>query len=201
VRSSLDNLNAASLPMEARVYMERARDGIARLTQILTRMTEAARLEHSLSDVAREPYALDQVVASCVAGFRVAYPAAHIACTTPDEPVIVDGSPDLAAQMLDKLLANAVEFAAGRAVDVRVASQGGNAVLTVANDGPPLPADMQGRLFESMVSVREGGGSSGPHLGLGLYIVRVIAQFHRGTARADNRADGSGVVVTVTMPL
>jgi len=201
VRSSLDNLNAASLPMEARVYMERARDGIARLTQILTRMTEAARLEHSLSDVAREPYALDQVVASCVAGFRVAYPAAHIACTTPDEPVIVDGSPDLAAQMLDKLLANAVEFAAGRAVDVRVASQGGNAVLTVANDGPPLPADMQGRLFESMVSVREGGGSSGPHLGLGLYIVRVIAQFHRGTARADNRADGNGVVVTVTMPL
>ena len=201
VRSSLDNLNAASLPMEARVYMERARDGIARLTQILTRMTEAARLEHSLSDVAREPYALDQVVASCVAGFRVAYPAAHIACTTPDEPVIVDGSPDLAAQMLDKLLANAVEFATGRAVDVRVASQGGNAVLTVANDGPPLPADMQGRLFESMVSVREGGGSSGPHLGLGLYIVRVIAQFHRGTARADNRADGSGVVVTVTMPL
>jgi len=201
VRSSLDNLNAASLPMEARVYMERARDGIARLTQILTRMTEAARLEQSLSDVAREPYALDQVVASCVAGFRVAYPAAHIACTTPDEPVIVDGSPDLAAQMLDKLLANAVEFAAGRAVDVRVASQGGNAVLTVANDGPPLPADMQGRLFESMVSVREGGGSSGPHLGLGLYIVRVIAQFHRGTARADNRADGSGVVVTVTMPL
>jgi two-component system, OmpR family, sensor histidine kinase ChvG len=201
VRSSLDNLNAASLPADARVYMERAREGIARLTQILTRMTEAARLEQSLSDVAREAYALDQVVASCVAGFRVAYPAAHIACTTPEEPVIVDGSPDLAAQMLDKLLANAVEFADGRAIDVRVESGGGTAVLTVANDGPLLPADMQGRLFESMVSVRDGGGNTGPHLGLGLYIVRVIAQFHRGTARADNRADGSGVVVTVTMPL
>ena len=75
-----------------------------------------------------------------------------------------------------------------------------NVVLTVANDGPLLPADMQDRLFESMVSVREGGGSAGPHLGLGLYIVRVIAQFHRGTARAENRADGSGVVITVTMP-
>ena len=52
-----------------------------------------------------------------------------------------------------------------------------------------------------MVSVRDGSGSGGPHLGLGLYIVRVIAQFHRGTARADNRADGSGVVITVTMPV
>jgi signal transduction histidine kinase len=113
----------------------------------------------------------------------------------------VDGSPDLAAQMLDKLLSNAVEFAAGGAIAVNVARVGSNAVLTVANDGPLLPADMQGRLFESMVSVREGGGDSGPHLGLGLYIVRVIAQFHRGTAAAENRADGSGVVVTVTMPV
>ncbi|MET0202913.1 MAG: ATP-binding protein, partial [Casimicrobiaceae bacterium] len=201
VRSSLDNLNAASLPDDARVYMARAREGIARLTQILTRMTEAARLEQSLSDVAREPFALDEVVASCVAGFRVAYPAANIACTTPTEPAIVEGSPDLAAQMLDKLLANAVEFAGGGAIVVEVAREGGNAVLTVANDGPLLPADMQDRLFESMVSVRAGSGSTGPHLGLGLYIVRVIAQFHRGTARAQNRADGSGVVVTVTMPL
>ena len=56
VRSSLDNLNAASLPDDARVYMARAREGIARLTQILTRMTEAARLEQSLSDVEREPF-------------------------------------------------------------------------------------------------------------------------------------------------
>jgi dedicated sortase system histidine kinase len=201
VRSSLDNLNAASLPDDARVYMARAREGIARLTQILTRMTEAARLEQSLSDVAREPLALDEVTASCVAGFRVAYPKADITCTTPTEPVIVEGSPDLAAQMLDKLLANAVEFAGTGAIDVKVAREGSNAVLTVANDGPLLPADMQDRLFESMVSVREGSGSSGPHLGLGLYIVRVIAQFHRGTARAENRADGSGVVVTVTMPI
>lgn len=201
VRSSLDNLNAASLPDDARVYMARAREGIARLTQILTRMTEAARLEQSLSDVAREPFALDEVAASCVAGFRVAYPKARIEYVAPTDPVIVDGSPDLAAQMLDKLLSNAVEFADGRAIAVRVARQGGSAVLTVANEGPLLPADMQGRLFESMVSVREGGGSSGPHLGLGLYIVRVIAQFHRGSARAENRADGSGVVVTVTMPV
>jgi dedicated sortase system histidine kinase len=200
VRSSLDNLNAASLPEDARIYMARARDGIARLTQILTRMTEAARLEQSLSDVAREPFALDEVVASCVAGFRVAYPKADIALTTPDEPVIVEGSPDLAAQMLDKLLSNAVEFAAGGAIAVEVGRDGPNAVLTVANDGPLLPEHMQGRLFESMVSVREGGGSSGPHLGLGLYIVRVIAQFHRGTAEAANREDGSGVVITVTLP-
>jgi two-component system sensor histidine kinase ChvG len=55
-----------------------------------------------------------------------------------------------------------------------------------------------------MVSVR--GDQRGdqrrnePHLGLGLYIVRLIAEAHRGRAAAQNRDDGRGVVVTVTLP-
>ena len=46
---------------------------------------------------------------------------------------------------------------------------------------------MEGRLFESMVSVRPGGAAAEPHLGLGLYIVRVIAQFHGGEAVAADK--------------
>jgi signal transduction histidine kinase len=59
---------------------------------------------------------------------------------------------------------------------------------------------MTGRLFESMVSVRT-EGSGEPHLGLGLYMVRLIAQFHGGEARAANREDGSGVVMRVDCPV
>jgi signal transduction histidine kinase len=52
-----------------------------------------------------------------------------------------------------------------------------------------------------MVSVRDASGEGGePHLGLGLYIVRLIAQFHGGVARATNRHDGGGVDITVAMP-
>jgi signal transduction histidine kinase len=40
-----------------------------------------------------------------------------------------------------------------------------------------------------------------PHLGLGLYIVRLIAEFHGGSAAAHDRPDGRGVIVTVTLPL
>jgi signal transduction histidine kinase len=58
---------------------------------------------------------------------------------------------------------------------------------------------MAGRLFESMVSFRGREGRE-PHLGLGLYIVRLIAEFHGGHARAANREDGSGVVVRVDCP-
>jgi two-component system sensor histidine kinase ChvG len=102
--------------------------------------------------------------------------------------------------MLDKLVANAVEFAAGGAIDIRLESADAEVRLAVANDGPPLPEGMAGRVFDSMVSVRAGGETSAPHLGLGLYIVRVIAQFHGGRAEAANKPDGSGVVVVVTLP-
>lgn len=200
VRSSLDNLKATALPEESRVYMSRAQEGLARLTQILTRMAEAARLEQSLSDVDRERFDLVAVVRGCVEGYRLAYPDARIALSGDGGPIEVDGAPDLVAQMLDKLVANAVDFARGGAIDVEVRRSGGAVDLTVTNEGPPLPTGMAGRLFDSMVSVRAGGDAAEPHLGLGLYIVRVIAHFHRGTVHAADRPDGRGVTVGVTLP-
>jgi len=202
VRSSLDNLKLTPLPDEARVYMGRAHDGLVRLTQILTRMTEASRLEQSLSEVERERVDLASLVASCVDGYRLAYPAAQIEFDPPAETLVIDGASDLIAQMLDKLTVNAVEFAAGGAVEFRLERSGANARLQVINAGPPLPDTSPERLFDSMVSVRRAAGQTEePHLGLGLYIVRIIAQFHGGHAVAANRSDGAGVVITVTLPL
>jgi dedicated sortase system histidine kinase len=201
VRSSLDNLKQSSLPDDARVYMVRAQEGLARLTTILTRMTEAARLEQSLSDVEREHFDLAHVVAGCVDGYRQAYPAARIAFARPVSIFGVDGAPDLIAQMLDKLVANAVEFGKDGAIEVGLERDGDDALLSVSNEGPSLPDMLAGHLFDSMVSVRGSGDAGEPHLGLGLYIVRLIAEFHGGSARAANRRDGKGVVITVAVPI
>ena len=59
---------------------------------------------------------------------------------------------------------------------------------------------MRSQLFDSLVSVREAGDDR-RHLGLGLYIVALIAEFHSGTVRADDLSDGTGVIVEVTLPL
>jgi signal transduction histidine kinase len=104
--------------------------------------------------------------------------------------------------MLDKLAANAIDFATGDdAVEIELGTSGDTALLRFSNTGPLLPAEMKERLFESMVSVRAGRATQEPHLGLGLYIVRQIAQFHGGDATASNRADGSGVVFELRFPL
>ena len=118
VRSSLDNLRASSLPDDARVYIDRAQHGLNRLTHILTRMTEATRLEQSLGGEyvgERERFDLAVVVAGCVDGCRAAYPERAIELRLPGGEVPVAGAPELVAQMLDKLVANAMEFASGEA--------------------------------------------------------------------------------------
>src|SRR5271169_4968045 len=159
VRSSLDALRMQPLPNDARVYMERAQEGLNRLTHILTRMTEATRLEQSLGDAERERFDLAKVVAGSVEGYRVAYPAKQIVLEAPGGGIWVDGAPDLVAQMLDKLVANAIEFGTpGAPIVVRLTRVDLGVQLAVENEGPPLPAAMQGRLFDSMVSVRSDQG-------------------------------------------
>jgi two-component system sensor histidine kinase ChvG len=201
VRSSLDNLKLQPLPEDAATYLARAGDGLRRLDVILTRMSEATRLEQLVRQGERERFDAREVVRGCVAGYAVIYKGISFESETPEAPTWLHGSPDLYAQMLDKLAANAADFSSDGMVGMRLFVRNGEALLTVSNAGPRLPESMQGKLFESMVSLRKSDGGAEPHLGLGLYIVRLVAEFHGGSAEALDREDGSGVVVRVRTPL
>ncbi len=207
VRSSLENLKLEVSPEEARVYVERAEEGLARLSMILTRMSEAARLEQGLATTQRERFDLAAVVAGCVEGYRVAFAGRVLeldlpktAEGTPAEAP-VDGSPDLISQLLDKLIDNAHDFGTpGTPIRVRLELEDSQVVLSISNLGESLPEGMRERLFASMVSMRKGPAASGPHLGLGLHIARLIAEFHRGAIHAEDLPEG-GVRVVLAVPL
>ena len=59
----------AALPDEARVYTERASEGLARLDAILTRMSEATRLEHLVRESQRERFDAREVLRGCASGY------------------------------------------------------------------------------------------------------------------------------------
>jgi two-component system, OmpR family, sensor histidine kinase ChvG len=200
VRSSLENLKLSRDNQD--LYIERAEQGLARLGRILERMTEASRLEQSLRTVERERYDLAAVVRGCVEGYRIAYPQIPFSLELPAARAEVEGAPDLAAQLLDKLVENAVDFARpGTPVRVALEENARAAVLTIANQGPSLPEKMRTRLFGSMISLREPTGAVTPHLGLGLYVARLIAEFHGGAIAASNLPGGDGVALGVRFPL
>ncbi|HMM55247.1 MAG TPA: ATP-binding protein [Candidatus Desulfobacillus sp.] len=202
VRSSLENLGLEQDAQQRLVYLARAEEGLARLSKILTRMSEASRLEQGLRNETRVRFDLAVVLRECVGGYRLAYPQREFALSAPAESLEVEGSPDLFAQLLDKLVANADDFgAAGTPIRLALMRDNGQARLEVSNSGPLLPREIESRLFDSMVSARGEQAAGEPHLGLGLYVARLIAEFHGGRIAAANLADGSGVRIALTLPL
>ena len=201
VRSSLDNLESEGLRDDQRLYVTRAHEGTQRLQSILSALGAAARVEESIKQAERVSFDLCDIVSAAVAAYRDGFPQVRFALETPADPCFIRGAPDLLVQMLDKLIENAVDFCpSAGTITVRLERAPGSLVLQVINDGPPIPPELLGRLFESLFEQRQGRDDK-PHFGLGLYIVRLVAEFHGGTAVAGNRSDGGGAIFTVTLPL
>jgi signal transduction histidine kinase len=201
VRSSLDNLESEGVRGDQRGYLTRAREGTVRLQSILAALGAASRVEESIQQAERVSFDLAELARAAVAGYRDAFPNARFVLEVPADGCLLYGAPELIAQMLDKLVENAVDFTppAGT-ITVKVVRAGGKYELSVENDGPSIPDAMLGRLFESLFEHRQGSDDR-PHFGLGLYIVRLIAEFHDGNALAVNRPDGNGAAFRVSLPM
>ncbi|MBL8299703.1 MAG: HAMP domain-containing protein [Rhodanobacteraceae bacterium] len=195
VKSSLDNLEHHPISSDARAYVVRARDGVDRLTNIVRAMSESSRMERAIASADGEDFDLAEVVRGCAEAYRPLAAPRRVDCEVPAQAVPMHGAPELIAQALDKLVDNARSFTPEMGW-IRITLEQGSegAVLRVANQGPELPLAMQGRLFDSLVSLREGASrGEAPHLGLGLYVVRLVAERHGGSAAAHNLASGEGV--------
>jgi signal transduction histidine kinase len=160
-------------------------------------MSEASRVEELMQHAEAVEFDLYKVLQSTVAAYGDAYPARRFELRTALSQGRVTGSPELLIQMLDKLVDNAVDFSKDDdIIEIHLDQAGEFFVIGVVNPGPPLPERMRSQLFDSMVSVRSGDAEQ--HLGLGLYIAKLIAEGHGGNISAIN-TDG-GVRFDVTLP-
>jgi two-component system, OmpR family, sensor histidine kinase ChvG len=194
VRSSLENLELESGPSAAaRPYLDRAREGSERLNAILIAMSAATRVEEAIQNSERTRFDLASVIAAAVEAYRSAFPQRKFAIEVPGEPVAIAGAADLIVQLLDKLIENAIDFSPpGSTILVRLAREPEAARLEVENVGPVLAPENRHKIFESLWRSRNDADSR-PHFGLGLYIVRLIAELHDGQASAENLPDATGV--------
>jgi signal transduction histidine kinase len=200
VRSSLDNLESEPVSPAARTYLNRAREGSERLNAILVAMGAATRVEEAIQGAERSRFDLRALMDSAVGAYRTGFAQRRFMADLPEEPVLFTGAPDLIVQMLDKLVDNAVDFSPeGSSLTLRLRCEPGQLVIEVDNPGPPLAGAGHGQLFESLWQSRSGTDSR-PHFGLGLYIVRLIAEFHGGVAEAGNLPDGSGARFRILLP-
>lgn len=202
VRSSLDNLSHCSDEAERQNYLARAQSAVTRLSGILRSMSEAARLEQSLEAEHKEVFDVAEVLAQVTAAYQALDPQHSIVYQGPEHGSQVLGSPELLVQLLDKLVDNARDFTPdGQRIelDLRRVEQGWQ--LSVFNQGSRLPAGAD--IFSAFVSHRIGEfNTSEHHLGQGLLIAQLIANYHQSRLQADNqRRNGvDGVAFRLVLP-
>ena len=194
-------------------YLSRAEEGLERLRLILNAMSEASRVEQAIQHADIHDFDIAILVNDMCQAYQDSYPDFQfdfiqhesLASTTTN----LRGAPELIAQMLDKLVTNATEFAPiNTTIRLSLMASDLGIRLSIENTGPLLPDNMQQQLFDSMVSIRNepsngstGSGSDTPHLGLGLYIVKLIVKYHQGQLSARNNNQQNGVVFHIDLPL
>lgn len=158
-----------------------------------------ARAEDGRLTIARRPLDL---VALVVAVERIAAPyarSAEVSLTvqTPDQPLPFDGDASWVQQALLALIDNAVRHAArgGGRIRLLVEQAADATIVTVADNGPGVPAELLPRLFAAWYQADGTSGGSG----LGMAVAHWVAQAHGGTIEACNAATG-GLVVTMRFP-
>ena len=115
-----------------------------------------------------------------------------------ESPMRVHGDSASLAVLLSNLLDNALRYTPrGGRIDVAVDDDNGRAVLMVSDTGPGIPAEDRDRVFDRFF---RGAANREPGSGLGLSIVKRVADAHHATITLGASSHGSGLVVTVLFP-
>jgi anti-sigma regulatory factor (Ser/Thr protein kinase) len=170
-----------------------------------------ARLVDDLLDVGRavtgkivlkrQPVNLAEAVKSSISAIASGNPNNHGRVDLVSEPVWVSGDPVRLEQIVGNLVSNALKFTRGEGlVSVAVGREGDDAVLRVADQGIGIPADMLPKIFDLFVQAHHTIDRTRGGLGIGLTLVRRLAELHGGTVHAASEGDGHGSTFTVRMP-
>lgn len=180
-------------------HFENATLGTQQVWGLIDRASRATDAEAFVRQGHPEDIRLDELLSGTVEGFRRSSGGIAFDLTA-REPVRVNADATLLQEAVGNLLSNAASFAdEDSVVKIALEKTETHAFIRVVNRGPLLPTDDPEALFELFSSSRSGPASE--HQGLGLYLVKIIAEHHDGTATLRNLPDRSGVEAVIALPL
>jgi signal transduction histidine kinase len=185
---------------QARRYLTVIHGEAERLTRIVDDLLDLARIETGQRSELR-PTAVDVAAAleTNAEIFRAQSPGHRVRVTSAPDSVAALADPDALDRILKNLLSNALKYSPGGSeIRLGATSKGGRVEISVEDDGPGIPEDALPHVFERYYRV-PGRTRAVRGLGLGLALVKSLADAHAGSVRAE-RAHSGGSRFTVTLP-
>jgi CheY-like chemotaxis protein/two-component sensor histidine kinase len=173
-------------------------------TQLISDLLDVSRITLGKLEITKEPVDLSDVVSSSLDSMRALAQDAGVTLVADlgADMGCVDGDQLRLQQLINNLVGNAIKFSSkGGSVRVTTHRDGPNAVATVSDDGAGIDPAILPLLFDRFWQADTTSRRTHSGLGLGLAIVRHVAQMHGGSVRAESAGPGQGAVFTVTLPL
>ncbi|HZA71425.1 MAG TPA: HAMP domain-containing sensor histidine kinase, partial [Propionibacteriaceae bacterium] len=202
--AELTRRSREELPDDAAYAMSRVESEADRMSHLVEDLLLLARLD-SGPYLELQPVDLAEVVVNAVSDARAAGPDHVWRLSVPDEPVMALADRHRLHQVVANLLANArTHTPPGTTVETGVSIGPGEAVLTVTDNGPGIPPDIQSRVFERFTRadvsrVRTPGAAAGGSTGLGLAIVAAVVEAHHGRVAVSSVPGQTRFTVTVPL--
>lgn len=198
IKSSLENMQLQGVSDKNTIFLNRALAGSQRLTHMLTRMGEASRLEQALQSSDKEAIEINQFLSHYIEAIQLANSNIDFSLKLALNPIFSMICPELIAQLLDKLINNAISFHTPQStIRLTIAENLEKSTYTIDifNEGELIPDKIKNSLFDSMLSFRDnfsnGQRSAADkkevNLGLGLHIAKLITTYHHGNIFYINR--------------
>jgi signal transduction histidine kinase/ActR/RegA family two-component response regulator len=183
---------------------EHARQTIERQVRHLTRLVDdlldLTRISRNKLALAARPGALKSLVADAVdavAG-EAAQAGLRLAVALPSDPIWINVDPERFVQMIVNLLTNAVRYSnPGETVFVEATADASSVSIAVRDTGAGIAAEDLNRVFDRFVQI---GNSRHAGLGLGLALVKTLAELHGGSVEAKSAGLGHGAEFIVRLP-
>jgi signal transduction histidine kinase len=173
-------------------FLQRAQLGTNRLKFILNQLSELSQLKYTLENTPKEKFNLTELCQQLGKSYQSFIPQLRLDITC--ENVYQNGSNELMAQLLDKLMDNAKDFTPHEGlIELKLKADKENIYLSVTNTGSQLPEHKETNIFDSLITSRPIGLDNNTHLGLGLHIVQLISRFHHGKITALNHKVNNSV--------
>jgi heavy metal sensor kinase len=200
IRSELEvSLRHDALDGAAREAVASAREETVRMGRIVENLLTLARMDEGGLELLVGSHDLAEIARDAAVSYRAAAEASGVGLVVSGGPAIVRGDRDRLRLVIGNLIDNALGFAPkGSEVGLRVASERGEAVVTVSDDGPGVPSEDRERIFERFAR-RDPARSRGAGAGLGLAICREIVTSHGGRIWVEQRTP-TGSLFVVALP-
>jgi PAS domain S-box-containing protein len=174
------------------------------MSRLLDDLTSVTRITHGLVLLNLEPVSLQEAVRHAVEATRheVESRQHRLKLQLPREPIRVNGDPVRLNQIIVNLLTNSARYTpTGGTIEVRLTIAGGNAVLTVRDDGMGISAELLPKIFDMYSRAKPPGHGAAEGLGIGLALVKSLVELHHGSVAAHSPGEGCGSEFIVKLPL